>query len=337
MLFYYSYRRGKVHVPSRPLKIWVEPTNACNLLCKICPQSDGGFPTKGLMDVYLINKIASELRTIDPLIVTLHLSGEPLIHPHIGDLIKILKKETLNVTFSTNGVLLTKEKIDELIESGLDDIRIDFAADKKKFEEVRQKAVWETVYKNILALLEIKKERKLFKPRVLIINIDITDDPREVERNLKDLKKLFNGYPAEILNLELHTWAGEFAEKAGNGSLYKRFSHTQAVQSHYFPCPHIFGSFVISWNGDVVPCCRDLKKDYIIGNIKDKTIMELWNSERLMSLRKMQLSKRYKEIPLCRACDQLWCSYTLSKLAKNSLQKALYLTFGHSLGIGKTK
>ena len=328
LLFYYGYRRQKSHVKNRPLKIWIEPTNACNLECKICPQSSGDFPLKGVMDISLMRKIASELRSIHPLLVTLHLSGEPLLHPNIAAFVKILKKEDLNVTFSTNGVLLTREKCEELIDAGLDDLRIDFAADRKRYEEIRKRAVWEVVHNNLLTLLELKKDRNILKPRLLIVNIDLAEDEERTNANLDNLRNMFKNYPAEIVNLESHTWAGEFARSKMGDPL---FENVQAREErNYFPCPHIFGSFVITWNGDVVPCCRDLKKDYVIGNIKEQPIMALWNSERLVRLREKQILRQYADIPLCSACTQLWSGHTFSKFAKNAFRKTLYLKFGKS-------
>lgn len=330
LLFYYYYKRQKAYLKNHPLRVWIEPTNACNLRCRTCPQSVDGFPMRGMMDVELMKKIAIDLRTIHPRMVTLHLSGEPLLHPEIARLVRILKQEDLAVTFSTNGLLLTRSKVEGLIEAGLDDIRIDFAANKERYEEIRQEAVWEVVYNNILTLLEVKRQKGLFNPRVLLVNMDITDDEGETAHNLAQLKDLFKDYTVEVLNLGLHTWAGEFAQKAKEDPLFKELSLLHEGRGKYFPCPHIFGSFVVTWDGDVVPCCRDLKKDYIIGNIKEHSIMELWNSDRMLQLRRKQILKQYNDIPLCRDCTQLWANYSLFKLAKNSLQRFFYLKFGHS-------
>lgn len=335
LLFYYCYKRKKSHVRSRPLKIWIEPTNACNLECKICPQSSGDLPRKGMMDISLMHKIASELRSIRPLLVTLHLSGEPLLHPEIAALVKILKKEDLAVTFSTNAMLLTREKCEELIDAGLDDIRIDFAADKTKYEDIRRKAVWDVAYNNILTLLKIKKSRNLFRPRILIVNIDVAENEPAAAGNCKKLRDLFGDYPVEISNLEFHTWAGDFA-RSKKGDPF--FAKLQAVnEKNYFPCPHVFGSFVITWDGDVVPCCRDLKKDYVIGNVKEHTIMDLWNSEKIVRLREKQIAGQYAEIPLCSSCTQLWNGYNFLRFAKNALRKTLYLKFGKSFGLLRKK
>ena len=329
LLFRYNYWRQKVKLSNKPIRIWIEPTNACNLKCKLCPQSLGGFPSKGIMDLELMKKISSELRSIQPKLVTLHLSGEPLLHPDIPQLISIIKKEKLNTALSTNGLLMTKQKIEKIIEAGLDCIRIDFAANKERYEEIRQNSVWDAVYENIKRLIELKRQKTSFKPLVLIFNIDVVKSKKESARNLNSLKELFNNGSVKTLNIELHKWAGEFAREAEESGLYEKLSLPDIPKGKYFPCPHIFGSFGITWDGDVVPCCRDLKKDFIIGNIKDNSIMQLWNSEKLMELRQKQIEKKYMDIPLCRNCTMLWGNYSLLKFTQRSLQNLIFRIKGY--------
>jgi radical SAM protein with 4Fe4S-binding SPASM domain len=188
------------------------------------------------------------------------------------------------------------------------------------------------VYNNILTLLEIKKRRKLFKPRVLLVNIDVTDNQERNIYSLNKLKELFGDYKyrAEFLNLELHTWAGEFARRAKKNPFFKMFPMSSNEGGEYFPCPHLFGSFNITWNGDVVPCCRDLRKEYIIGNIREHSIMELWNSKQLVQLREKHRLKQFDDIHLCRGCTKLLADYRMIKIAKDTIEKFPYVIFGHS-------
>ncbi len=46
--------------------------------------------------------------------------GEPLLHPEIMDMVKLCKKNGLNCSLETNGLLLKKNIIDQLIKHGLD-------------------------------------------------------------------------------------------------------------------------------------------------------------------------------------------------------------------------
>ena len=63
-------------------------------------------------------------------------------------------------------------------------------------------------------------------------------------------------------------------------------------------CNHIFTSVEINSNGDMSPC-RDYH-DFVVGNVKDQTVTELWNSE---PYRKFRLSLSQKGLmPACTRC-----------------------------------
>jgi len=42
---------------------------------------------------------------------------------------------------------------------------------------------------------------------------------------------------------------------------------------------------VILWNGDIVPCCRDPKGKYVMGNILKEDLKDIWNNERMKKFR----------------------------------------------------
>ncbi|GAG80039.1 unnamed protein product, partial [marine sediment metagenome] len=49
--------------------------------------------------------------------------------------------------------------------------------------------------------------------------------------------------------------------------------------------------------------CLDSENKSIMGNIKDQSIKEMWNSERYMKFRKLHTERRFSEIPLCNTCE----------------------------------
>ena len=54
-------------------------------------------------------------------------------------------------------------------------------------------------------------------------------------------------------------------------------------------CVSIFSAVEIIFNGDMSPC-RDYH-DYVVGNVKQNTITEIWNSERYREFRKSLATK----------------------------------------------
>jgi len=87
-------------------------STACNLRCPTCLYSikdPDVFMEGGFMEV---NDFKSVINKYVPFIETVMLTGgEPLLHPKIDELVKIVKNKGLSVSISTNGILIIK-KID---------------------------------------------------------------------------------------------------------------------------------------------------------------------------------------------------------------------------------
>jgi len=66
----------------------------------------------------------------------------------------------------------------------------------------------------------------------------------------------------------------------------------------YDQCVSIYQVVEVNSNGDVSPC-RDYH-DYVVGNIKDHTLTELWNSERYQSFRRSLTTEGL--MPVCSRC-----------------------------------
>jgi len=61
----------------------------------------------------------------------------------------------------------------------------------------------------------------------------------------------------------------------------------------------------VAWDGDVVPCCYDYDKKYVLGNVHKQPLNEIWNGERMRALRKEFISNDVSN-PLCRNCPELY-------------------------------
>jgi 2-deoxy-scyllo-inosamine dehydrogenase (SAM-dependent) len=55
--------------------------------------------------------------------------------------------------------------------------------------------------------------------------------------------------------------------------------------------------------GQVLLCCCDYKKDYVVGDIKKQSFMEIWNDAKFKQLRRDILNGKF-ETPLCKACTE---------------------------------
>lgn len=67
-------------------------------------------------------------------------------------------------------------------------------------------------------------------------------------------------------------------------------------------CPLPFASSNILHNGDVLLCVHDWGRKEVLGNVRDATIAEIWNGERMREIRRLVKDRRYSELPACRHC-----------------------------------
>ena len=90
-------------------KVYIEPTNACNLECRTCIRNVWDEPI-GQMSSKTFDRIIEGLESFSPKpTVFFGGFGEPLSHPSIVDMVARVKALGTTVELITNGTLLTQE------------------------------------------------------------------------------------------------------------------------------------------------------------------------------------------------------------------------------------
>ena len=104
---------------SRLAKMYIEPTNLCNLDCRTCIRNVWTEPM-GRMSEATFSKIIEGLKTVSPPPkIFFGGFGEPLFHPDILDMVRRAKALGGEVEMISNATLLTKEISQELVKLGL--------------------------------------------------------------------------------------------------------------------------------------------------------------------------------------------------------------------------
>jgi radical SAM protein with 4Fe4S-binding SPASM domain len=68
-------------------------------------------------------------------------------------------------------------------------------------------------------------------------------------------------------------------------------------------CHRIWSSLVITWDGNVVPCCYDKNADHPTGNLMSESLQEIWKNQHYSHFRKQVLKNR-SETDICRNCGE---------------------------------
>jgi sulfatase maturation enzyme AslB (radical SAM superfamily) len=103
-----AYSTGQTKLVPPPDRLYIESTNICNLSCIMCPTGrKEQVRKKGYIDFELFKSIVDEMA---PWVqaTTLHIWGEPLMHPKMFDMIDYCRKKGLRSEISTNAPCSTK-------------------------------------------------------------------------------------------------------------------------------------------------------------------------------------------------------------------------------------
>lgn len=291
---FYHYKKKSSRLPYRPVRLWVELTSFCNYRCIMCPNKDLKTEDCGYMDIDLYKKIIDEAAEFASDVNLAH-RGESLLHPQLTEAIDNAKAKSLHTRLHTNGSLLTESLSRRIIQSGLDRLSFSFDGyDKETYERIRRGGDFEKTVGNIVSFLEIKKTLGSRSPETSIEVISFDGrDRAQTARARKEFEAKFRGLPLDsFVFKELHNWAGE--RKTGDRS------------GHYSVCPFPWNALVIYWNGAVLPCTQDFFGQTIIGDANISSLKDIWNSERMVDLRKKLAEGRVEDFRTCSRCDRPW-------------------------------
>ncbi|MGB8656483.1 MAG: radical SAM protein [Candidatus Zixiibacteriota bacterium] len=317
-----SYWSGKTNLKYPPLFYSIEVTNICNYRCGYCPQSnlDNHIIKKGQMSIGLFEDILEKIAKLKPVTqIYLTGSGEPLMHPELEKFISLSNQYGFIPSFSSNGSLFTEERIESLMNSGKFSLTVDFSPHREIYETNRAGGNWESVYKNLKNLLNAKRKLGGNYPKVEIRDMSTMalSSLKERERSLSDLKGMFDGLPVDRYSqLKVHGWTGNVDRRISAGARNK---------NKYRLCTHPWSIFVITWSGQVIPCCRDFGSEYVLGKIDGENgTTGIWNNEKTISLRKALKEKKPQEINICRNCDRPWTGGSVARSKPQMIKRILW-------------
>ena len=139
-----------LHRPTRLLKLYVEPTNRCNLDCRTCIRHSWNEPM-GRMSDLVFDRVIDGLSAFSPRpTVFFGGFGEPLSHPKIVEMITRVKALGAPVELITNGTLLTPDLSQKLIRVGLNVLWVSLdGATPESYADVRLGAKLPQVLDNL--------------------------------------------------------------------------------------------------------------------------------------------------------------------------------------------
>ncbi len=172
----------RLHRPVTHLnKIYVEPTNICNIACRTCMRNSWEVGM-GQMSEATFERILAGLRAVTPTpSVFFGGIGEPLAHPRTVEMVAQVKALGASVELITNGTLLNERRARGLIDAGLDVLWVSIdGATPESYADVRLGAALPEVLENLARFRRLRPAGHHAKPELGINFV-------AMRRNIADL------------------------------------------------------------------------------------------------------------------------------------------------------
>lgn len=261
----------------------MEMTNYCNLSCQNCCTPTTKYP-KGFIEDGTV--LATLAWTQKGQTLNYHRQGEPLLHKQLDKYIRWGVEAEIKPVISTNGLLLTEDKLKSLYQSGLRHMEITLHTSKSIKAFIMACNYFK---KNNIKVYNFSQHYKQFEEDVMFFTGKILDFPNDCAQGkdiAEELVNIQNEYKDYLQTHKTHTWAGNVP---GTQKNFNEDIIQQRQKKCYFIQRHIVN---IRWDGTVVGCCFDSENHNEIGHVRD------------FSNIKIEL-ERYN---LCEHCDTNWAT-----------------------------
>ncbi len=230
--------------------------------------------------------------------ISLHVLGEPLLHPDLGLLFDISRSHGFHVNLTTNGTLLSQKGEMLLAKTSLRQVNISLHS----IEQFRSAEEVDRYMDGVLDFI-----RAAGSPPPLFINLRLWNLHSDASLlNEKILERLASFFKRPVTIAE-HCTPGRNVALAQGIFLSRdcRFiwPHAPApdLGSQGY-CRGLKDHIAVLVDGTVVPCCLDAEADIPLGNLHFSGLTEILAAPRTVAMRK-GFSRRLVAEPLCRRCS----------------------------------
>jgi MoaA/NifB/PqqE/SkfB family radical SAM enzyme len=320
-----------------PLCLYLEVTNRCNLLCETCPRTFEALEPPADMSMELFTSIVDQAVGLKRAV--LHGVGEPMLVRELPQMVRYLKDRGVYVLFNTNGTLLREKRFVELIEAGLDELRVSLdAADAATYTMVRGKPFFERIVRDVGLLTEYQKRAGVTNPRVSLWLTGMKETVEQLPEFVRlaarmgvgevHLQRLvFDeagfGMARASSSLFEATQATEQAAIAAaqavgaelgvtldaSGATEPELSLKQQGQAPWSGCRRPWSLMYFTAHGRALPCCiapfsARGYETYTLGDARTQSLAEMWNGRQYQDFREALLGSTPPKP--CQNCGLRW-------------------------------
>lgn len=271
-----------------PPYLQIEPTSVCNYRCVFCYQTDSEFTARangymGAMDLDLFKEVIDQaVGKVE--FLSLASRGEPLLCKDIDTMLEYCIGKFLGLKLNTNASMLTEQRCHAILSGGVNTIV--FSADAAKeplYSQLRVKGSLDKVLNNVKLLQSIKKKHY---PNSKIIT-RVSGVMFGEDQDMDSMVSLWGDFVDQVVFVAYNPWE----------NVYESPVNTVAA-----PCSDLWRRMFVWYDGRVNPCDTDYKSMLSVGNIKGKSLAQLWRAEAYEALRRQHLQKNRSCVNPCQRC-----------------------------------
>lgn len=288
--------------PPLPASLNVELNNTCNQKCVFCGYH-GRYGIHKLrpavLELDFVKKILDQAKMlgIGNKEVGFYLAGEAFLYKELAEVIRYAKTLEFPYTFlTTNGALAGKERMEEVVNAGLDSIRFSVnAGDRETYKEIHGVDDFERVLENIKYLDQYRKKNNI--NIAVSISCVVTKKTKFVQN---DIERIFAPYVDDILFIpvrlsrlkKLQVLKDEFEMIDDSGEI-----------DFDYVCPVLFDTMYISSEGKVIPCCSAYDTGVEFADLYENfDLKKAWYSENYDKYRKIFVDGASDNETICKTC-----------------------------------
>lgn len=293
---------------STPMILFVDPSSVCNFQCPFCPTGDrklieatGRY--RGIMKLETFEKVIDDLAGFNKSIKVLRMykDGEPFLNKDLAFMIAYAKTSGRvdYVDTTTNGSFLDPEMLKSVLDAGLD--RINISVNGMSRDQYRRFTGFDFDFEKLVTNVRWLYEHKA----QCEISIKIPGELLVAEPGgAKSFLTTFGDICDRIFIENFAPCWPNFDVEARTGVTISKGIYEQPV-GDTDTCPYVFYGMSVNADGLVSACFLDWGRKLIIGDVRNDSLSDIWNSDRMNDLRLMHLEGKRREHPVCGHCGQL--------------------------------
>lgn len=281
-----------------PMFLHIEPNYHCNFECPMCVQGIPELKQKFGYDERLktedIRRILEEGAKHGCQSVSFQGDNEPLLIKEIPEWFAMARDlGYLDIMVNSNGSAMTPRLAERILKSGLTRIRFSIdSVDPEIYAQIRIGGVLEKTLANIDMFLAKRAELGLELPMVGVNAV-------KMNLNAPGIDAFIDHFKDKVDFIVVQDFMTPDTEGA-----YEHMDVPDRVADDDFRCNQPWQRLYIRGNGEVTPCCAMFSSYLKLGNIRERSLHDLWNDPMARDLRKLHKDGRYRENDVCLKCSK---------------------------------